>query len=153
MISGIPNPNDCAAIEDMAREEARNLKLKEHANKEQLDQLKRKIAKKMNAITRKMLSYIAISPERTIPYRSDDHFPTFNALKKELKSRRGYSNNDTKIITISACYAFCNSCDVDLYSTDNFILNAGAGMVSEIVKKTKPEYKYSQITFKIKTPD
>ncbi|GEM_PF-6408732 len=153
LLSGIPNLNDECAIEKIALEEAKKLGLKTHANPDQAKELQRNIADRLRRIVRKMLSYSTISQERIIPFRSDEHFRLFSAIKKKLNPKRKDDNtdNDIKIITVSVCYAFNSSCDLILYSNDKFINSASSNMISETLKTIKPEHEHSQVDFKIKT--
>ena len=153
MLGGVPNYHDSDAIEKMAIEEASRLGLKERANPEKLKELRRAIAEKMRAISRRMESYSAVSSEQILPFRNNEHFAVLQALKKKLKPKRDDRNteNDLKIITVSACHAFEMSRPVSLYSNDAFIVNSNAAEICETVKQAKPEYAYSQAAFKIKT--
>ena len=153
MLDDIENPNDFSAIEKIVLDEARCLGLKQHANQEQIKTLQRKIAEKLRLISRRMESYSTLDPERIISFRGDEHFLLFNALKKKLnpKLRDINTENDIKIITVSVCHAFALMCDVDLYSNDKFVQGVSCRMVSDTLKKVKPEYEYYQTEFKIKT--
>jgi ribosomal protein L29 len=154
MLDDIENKNDYGAIEKIASEEVELLGLKQQANPEQIEKLKRNIAYKLRLIERRMESYSTLVQERIIPFRNDEHFSVFNALKKKLKPKDCDINteNDIKIITVSVCHAFAFTRNVNLYSNDAFIQGVSCGMISDTLKNVKPEYTYYQTEFKIRSP-